>query len=43
MAWVFYKPAVAKPLVPGSRVVPATDEIDWTADTVPCLSPATMR
>ena len=43
MAWVFYKPDVAKPPAPGGRLVPATYEIDWTADTVPCLSPATMR
>jgi len=43
MAWVSYKPDVAKPLDPGGKVVPATYEIDWTADTVPCLSPATMR
>ncbi|HET6523285.1 DUF3857 domain-containing protein [Sphingopyxis sp.] len=43
MAWVSYKPEVAKPHDPTGRVVPATYDIDWTADTVPCLSPATMR
>lgn len=43
MAWVSYKPDVAKPHDPKGRVVPATYDIDWTADTVPCLSPATMR
>ena len=43
MAWVSYKPEVAKPHDPRGRVVPATYDIDWTADTVPCLSPATMR
>src|SRR3546814_1561935 len=43
MAWVSYKPDVAKPHDPRGRIVPATYDIDWTADTVPCLSPATMR
>ena len=43
IAWVSYKPDVAKPHDPKGRVVPATYDIDWTADTVPCLSPATMR
>ncbi|MBO9698014.1 MAG: DUF3857 domain-containing protein [Sphingopyxis sp.] len=43
MAWVFYKPDATRPLAPAGKVVPATYEIDWTADTVPCLSPATTR
>lgn len=43
MAWASYKPAVAKPLATGGRTVPATYEIDWTADNVPCLSPAATR
>ncbi|SBV34766.1 Transglutaminase-like protein [uncultured Sphingopyxis sp.] len=42
MAWVSYKPEVAKPHDPASRVVPATYDIDWTADKVPCLSPAAI-
>lgn len=43
MAWVSYKPGVAKPHDPASRVVPATYDIDWTADDVPCLSPAAIN
>lgn len=43
MAWVFYKPDAAQPAVVAGRVVPATYDIDWTADSVPCLSPATIR
>lgn len=43
MAWAYFKPDVSKPVDAGRPVVPATYDIDWTADTVPCLSPATMR
>jgi len=40
MAWSFYDPASRVPLRPVGKPVPATDEIDWTADTVPCMAPA---
>ncbi len=43
MAWVSYRPAVSKAQPAGNRAVPATYDIDWTADDVPCLSPATKR
>lgn len=43
MAWVFYKPTGGGSPDPSRKVVPATYDIDWTADVVPCLSPATMR
>ena len=42
-AWIFYDPATKGfPESAGQRV-PATDEIDWTADDVPCLASATPR
>ena len=41
--WIFYEPLDGVPPSPTRKVVPATYDIDWTADTVPCLSPATMR
>ena len=42
MAWVSYDPTgVAKPNLP-AKPVPATYEIDWTANTVPCLSAETL-
>lgn len=41
MAWIYYDPTrQTSPASDGIRV-PATDEIDWTGDKVPCLSPAT--
>ncbi|MDK2761871.1 MAG: DUF3857 domain-containing transglutaminase family protein [Sphingopyxis sp.] len=43
MAWVSYRSAVSKPHPADARVVPATYDIDWTADDAPCLSPATKR
>ena len=40
MAWISYDPAGGKSVVRSGKSVPATYEIDWTADQVPCLSPA---
>jgi hypothetical protein len=37
MAWIFYDPA-ARWSSEGAKSVPATYDIDWTADNVPCLS-----
>jgi len=43
MGWVSYRADVSKPQPADNRAVPATYDIDWTADDVPCLSPATKR
>lgn len=40
MAWIFYDPAGKKDPIPTTPDVPATYDIDWTADNVPCLSAA---
>jgi hypothetical protein len=40
MAWVSYDPTGEQSSPRGGKPVPATDEIDWTADDVPCLPPA---
>lgn len=37
MAWITYDPIGRNAIDRGSRPVPATYEIDWTADSVPCL------
>lgn len=37
MAMIYYDPADKTSPGQGGQSVPATDEIDWTADTVPCL------
>ncbi len=37
MARIFYNPTRTAPRSAWGRRVPATDEIDWTADQVPCL------
>jgi hypothetical protein len=39
MAWITYDPEGQRALEPKGERVPATYEIDWTADTVPCLPP----
>jgi transglutaminase-like putative cysteine protease len=39
MARISYNPADATAATQSKRSVPATYEIDWTADDVPCLSP----
>lgn len=40
MAMIYYDPADDRPARTASARVPATDEIDWTADDVPCLPSA---
>lgn len=37
-AYIFYDPTSRVPMIVGGKPVPATDEIDWTADDVPCLA-----
>lgn len=39
MAWIYYNPRGRNIQNPARRVVPATYELDWTADNVPCLPP----
>lgn len=41
-AWIFYEPLGKVAPSPARKVVPATYDIDWTADQVPCLSPAAI-
>lgn len=43
MGYIFYNPGRAKGAGFSGKLVPATYEIDWTADDVPCLSAATPR
>jgi len=38
MAWISYNPSGKNADTKASRRVPATNEIDWTADNVPCLA-----
>ena len=40
MGWAFFDPSSRVPLLSAGKPVPATDEINWTADAVPCLSGA---
>jgi hypothetical protein len=42
MAWITYDPNGHNAVDRRGRPVPATYEIDWTADDVPCLSPWAM-
>lgn len=42
MGWIFYDPA-SRTTAGRQSPVPATYDIDWTADNVPCLSPAAAR
>lgn len=37
MAWITYDPTSTNAIDPKGKPVPATYEIDWTADGVPCL------
>lgn len=37
MAYVYYESDTRTPLSTASKVVPSTDEIDWTSDSVSCL------
>lgn len=41
MAWARYNPERTRDAETGDARVPATYEIDWTADSVPCLAPGT--
>lgn len=41
-AWIFYNPLGGALPSPARPRVPAADDIDWTADDVPCLSPAAI-
>ncbi|HZG10233.1 MAG TPA: DUF3857 domain-containing protein [Allosphingosinicella sp.] len=43
MAQIMYDPSVAKAAAKPGTPIPATYEIDWTADDVPCLAPAAAR
>jgi hypothetical protein len=38
MAWIYFHPTGYDTGVASGTKVPATYEIDWTADSVPCLS-----
>jgi hypothetical protein len=40
MAWITFDPRGQNTIDRGGKAVPATDEIDWTADSVPCLPSA---
>lgn len=42
-AWVYYSTEGGGLPDPIRKIVPATYEIDWAADNVPCLSPAALR
>ena len=42
-AWIYYSPEGGAAANPIRKPVPATYDIDWTADNVPCLSLAAMR
>ncbi|UUX98071.1 hypothetical protein [Sphingomonas sp. J315] len=41
MGWITYTPGAAKTAPPAKVKVPATDEVDWVADSNACLAPAT--
>lgn len=41
MGWISYDPAGKKGLIGKGEKVPATYDIDWTADNVPCLAQTT--
>lgn len=43
MAWINYDPASRNPASLVAKIVPTTDGIDWTGDTVPCLSSDAAR
>jgi hypothetical protein len=40
MGWISYNPAGQEASVGGGETVPATYDFDWTANAVPCASPA---
>ena len=43
MGWISYDPSETKGVVGKGETVPTTDEIDWTAADVPCLSSAPAK
>lgn len=40
MGWIFYKPSSQRAAVGNGEQVPATYDLDWTADDVPCVATA---
>jgi hypothetical protein len=40
MGWIFYRPSSQRAAVGNGEKVPATYDFDWTANDVPCASPA---
>lgn len=43
MGWIFYQPSRRKMGVGDGEAVPATYELDWTRDDVPCLTSAARK
>jgi hypothetical protein len=43
MGWISYDPSGRKGSVGNGEKVPATFDFDWTAEQVPCVSPAQLR
>ncbi len=43
MAWAYYDPSGDRPAARNVGRIPATNEIDWTADNVPCLPLIVVR
>lgn len=43
MAWIYFDPGYKGYLKANLQSVPTTYDIDWTAETVPCLPPAKAR
>ena len=43
MGWISYNPSGKKAFVGSGETVPATYDFDWTANSVPCASPARIR
>lgn len=42
MGYIFYDPNLRTPEEKGEKLVPATFDLDWTADDVPCLSDSAL-
>ncbi|WP_246524705.1 DUF3857 domain-containing protein [Sphingobium phenoxybenzoativorans] len=42
-AWIYYNPVSKTVVSEHETIVPATYDIDWTSDQVPCLAPGTRR
>jgi hypothetical protein len=43
MGWISYNPSGKNASVGSGETVPATYEFDWTANAVPCASPAKLQ